>query len=46
MVLYLFWTLLGFGLSAPPTDLDAEAYGFDDTWDLNYDEEVRGGFKS
>ncbi|XDV51663.1 hypothetical protein PO909_020505 [Leuciscus waleckii] len=37
MVLYLVWTLLGFGLSAPPIDLDPEAYGFDDTWDLNYD---------
>ncbi|XP_056125831.1 opticin [Rhinichthys klamathensis goyatoka] len=44
MVLYLVWTLLGFGLCAPPTDLDPEAFGYDDlnTLDLNYeyDEEV------
>jgi len=51
MVLYLVWTLLGFGLCAPPTDLDPEAFGYDDlnTLDLNYEyeeEEVRGDFKS
>ncbi|KAK9966526.1 hypothetical protein ABG768_003633 [Culter alburnus] len=39
MALYLVWTLLGFSLSAPPTDLDSEAFSpnYDDlnTWDLN-----------
>lgn len=58
MELYLVWTLLGFSLSAPPTDLDSFNPNYDDlnTWDLNpfgmtydyddVDEEVRGGFKS
>lgn len=39
MALYLVWTLLGFSLSAPPIDLDPEAFGTNDedlnNWDLN-----------
>ncbi|XP_067287723.1 opticin [Pseudorasbora parva] len=37
MALYLVWTLLGFGLSAPPSDLDLGNENYDDvnTWVLN-----------